>query len=117
MIGFAEASADEPDVAHLTQSRVAGTPVRGQTFEKRFVQQIAASKLRAMQEHNGARGMGSSKEHTRKSVWGRRNFLATSMVSTMSVSSFLDGRSGNTTPATLDLHAAYATTINVNGQR
>jgi hypothetical protein len=39
------------------------------------------------------------------------------MVSTMSVSSFLDGRSGNTTPATLDLHAAYATTINVNGQR
>jgi xanthine dehydrogenase YagT iron-sulfur-binding subunit len=54
---------------------------------------------------------------TGKSVWSRRNFLATSMVSTMSVT-FLDRSSANAAPAATPVpHAPYATTINVNGQR
>jgi xanthine dehydrogenase YagT iron-sulfur-binding subunit len=54
---------------------------------------------------------------TGKSVWSRRNFLATSMVSTMSVT-FLDPSSANAAPAATPApHAPYATTINVNGQR
>jgi xanthine dehydrogenase YagT iron-sulfur-binding subunit len=54
---------------------------------------------------------------TGKSVWSRRNFLATSMVSTMSVT-FLDRSSANAAPAATPApHAPYATTINVNGQR
>ena len=60
--------------------------------------------------------MASSKDGTSKSAWSRRNFLATSMGSTMSVS-FLDRPSANAAPAaTPDPHAPYVTTINVNGR-
>jgi xanthine dehydrogenase YagT iron-sulfur-binding subunit len=61
--------------------------------------------------------MASSNDGMSKSAWSRRNFLATSMVSTMSVT-FLDRPSASAAPATTpDPHAPYATTINVNGQR
>ena len=61
--------------------------------------------------------MASSNKGTSKGLWNRRNFLATSMVSTMSVT-FLDRSPANAAPAaTPDLHAPYATTIDVNGQR
>ncbi len=54
---------------------------------------------------------------TGKSVWSRRNFLATSMVSTMSVT-FLDRPSANAAPAAAPAgRAPHTTTINVNGQR
>jgi xanthine dehydrogenase YagT iron-sulfur-binding subunit len=60
--------------------------------------------------------MASSRDDTGKSVWSRRNFPATSMVSTMSVT-FIDRPSANAAPAaTPDPHAPYAITINVNGQ-
>jgi xanthine dehydrogenase YagT iron-sulfur-binding subunit len=78
---------------------------------------FAAPRLRAMQKQNGGRGMASSNDGMSKSAWSRRNFLATSMVSTMSVT-FLDRPSASAAPATTpDPHAPYATTINVNGQR
>jgi xanthine dehydrogenase YagT iron-sulfur-binding subunit len=61
--------------------------------------------------------MALSKDGTSKSVWSRRDFLATSMASTVSVT-HLDRSSANAAPAaTPDPHAPYATTINVNGQR
>ena len=61
--------------------------------------------------------MPSTKHDKHKSGWSRRNFLATSMVSTMSAS-FLDRPSANAAPAAMpDPHAPYTTTINVNGQR
>ena len=61
--------------------------------------------------------MTSSNEGPSKGLWNRRNFLATSMVSTMSVT-FLDRSPANAAPtATPDLHSLYATTIDVNGQR
>jgi xanthine dehydrogenase YagT iron-sulfur-binding subunit len=70
-----------------------------------------------MQKQNGGREMASSKDGTSKFVWNRRNFLATSMVSTMSAT-FLDRASANAAAAgTPDPRAPYATTINVNGQR
>jgi xanthine dehydrogenase YagT iron-sulfur-binding subunit len=60
--------------------------------------------------------MASCKDGTSKSVWNRRNFLATSMVSTMSVT-FLDRSSANAAPAAApDPRAPHATTIKVNGQ-
>jgi len=61
--------------------------------------------------------MASSKEGTSKSVWSRRNFLVTSMVSTMSATSLLDQSSANAAPAaTPEPHSPYPTIINVNGQ-
>jgi xanthine dehydrogenase YagT iron-sulfur-binding subunit len=60
--------------------------------------------------------MTSTKADTGKSVWSRRNFLATSMVSTMSVT-FLDRPSANAAPAASAPRAPHTTTINVNGQR
>jgi xanthine dehydrogenase YagT iron-sulfur-binding subunit len=61
--------------------------------------------------------MASSNEDTGIGLWNRRNFLATSVVSTMSIT-FLDQSPANAAPAaTPDLRAPYATTIDVNGQR
>ena len=61
--------------------------------------------------------MASANSDTDKSVWSRRNFLATSMVSTMSVT-FLDRPSANAAPAAAPARRApHTTTINVNGQR
>jgi xanthine dehydrogenase YagT iron-sulfur-binding subunit len=61
--------------------------------------------------------MALTNADTGKSVWSRRNFLATSMVSTMSVT-FLDRSSANAAPAaTLARRVPHTTTINVNGQR
>ena len=59
--------------------------------------------------------MASSNEDTGIGLWNRRNFLATSVVSTMSIT-FLDQSPANAAPAaTPDLHSPYATTIDVNG--
>src|ERR1700736_319142 len=61
--------------------------------------------------------MASSNEDTGIGLWNRRNFLAPSVVSTMSIT-FLDQSPANAAPAaTPDLRAPYATTIDVNGQR
>jgi xanthine dehydrogenase YagT iron-sulfur-binding subunit len=61
--------------------------------------------------------MASSKEGTSKSVWSRRNFLVTSMVSTMSATTLLDQSSANAAPAaTPEPHSPHPTIINVNGQ-
>src|SRR6202790_3634773 len=61
--------------------------------------------------------MASSNEDTGIGLWNRRNFLATSVVSTMSIT-FLDQSPANAAPAaTPDLRAPHATTIDVNGQR
>jgi xanthine dehydrogenase YagT iron-sulfur-binding subunit len=61
--------------------------------------------------------MASTNADTGKSVWSRRNFLATSMVSTMSVT-FLDRSSANAAPApTPARRVPHTTTINVNRQR
>ena len=61
--------------------------------------------------------MASSKEGTSKSVWSRRNFLVTSMVSTMSATTLLDQSSANAAPAAMpDPHSPHPTIINVNGQ-
>jgi xanthine dehydrogenase YagT iron-sulfur-binding subunit len=61
--------------------------------------------------------MASSNDVMRKSRWSRRNFLATSMVSTMSVT-LLDRTSTSAAPAaTPDPQAPHATTIDINGQR
>jgi xanthine dehydrogenase YagT iron-sulfur-binding subunit len=60
--------------------------------------------------------MASSQDGTSKPAWSRRNFLATSMVSTMSVT-FLDRPSAKGAPvAAPGAYAPYATTVNVNGQ-
>jgi len=61
--------------------------------------------------------MASSNEDTGIGLWNRRNFLVTSVVSSMSIT-FLDQSPANAAPAaTPDLRAPYATTIDVNGQR
>jgi xanthine dehydrogenase YagT iron-sulfur-binding subunit len=60
--------------------------------------------------------MASTEAGTGKFVWSRRNFLATSMVSTVSVT-LLDRPAANAAPAAAPApHAPYATTISVNGQ-
>ncbi|MDB5603680.1 MAG: Xanthine dehydrogenase YagT iron-sulfur-binding subunit [Bradyrhizobium sp.] len=61
--------------------------------------------------------MASTNADVGKSVWSRRNFLATTMVSTMSVT-FLDRPSANAAPAAAPApRSLHTTTININGQR
>jgi xanthine dehydrogenase YagT iron-sulfur-binding subunit len=101
-----------------TKSRVAGTSPHRLAFkEKSSLQNICAPGLRVMQcNEMGDRGMSSTKHDKQKPGWSRRNFLATSMVSTMSVS-LLDQPSASAAPIATDPHAPHTTTININGQR
>jgi hypothetical protein len=89
-----------------TKSRVAGTSPHRLVFkEKSSLQNICAPGLRVKQcNEMGGRGIQSTKDDKHTSGWSRRNFLATSMVSTMSVS-FLDRPSANAAPAAIDPHA------------
>jgi hypothetical protein len=113
---WCEASTNKTDGGQTTQSQVAGTSPHRWAFKKDSVQRILRPPgcgLRKKQHWR--RGMASSKCAS-KALWNRRNFLATSMVSTMSIS-FLDRPSANAAPAaTPDPRARCATTIGVNGR-
>jgi xanthine dehydrogenase YagT iron-sulfur-binding subunit len=98
-----------------TKSRVAGTSPHRLAFKEEFHSFAPQAPGYAMQG-NGDRGMPSTKHDKQKPGWSRRNFLATSMVSTMSVS-LLDQPSASAASIATDPHAPHTTTINVNGQR
>jgi xanthine dehydrogenase YagT iron-sulfur-binding subunit len=88
---------------------------RSENFRSTHLRPKAGTK---QTQKSGGRGMASSNDGTNKSVWSRRHFIATSMVSTMSATTLLDRSSANAAAtATPDPHAPHATTINVNGQR
>src|SRR6202166_145168 len=115
MISFLEASIDEQGEpkSHnpvLQELRLA------QDVQKKFSRTPLRPSSCGLSK-NGGRGMASSNEDTGIGLWNRRNFLTTSVVSTMSIT-FLDQSPANGAPAaTPDLRAPYATTIDVNGQR